>query len=573
MQRNGYFFHSLSTLFIYVLFVFISSYQISGQSRSFAGLPQLKPKKHVDYIDNLNQTEDYDHILKIYERLVEAKGDKRMPVPQLNLRNEEGYVASMDYRLLDISLEKKAYDIAKKYGDEAIAFLLAHELIHHYEKHGWRNQFSDEVSDMETGKLLALIDDGVANEVQADVLGGFLAYSAGYGIFDKGDVLINDLYQSYAMKDKISGYPSKKDRIELAKRNKTQIERLAAIFEAASYLTIIGKYDQAYTYYGYLLNRYQSRELYNNAGLTCLLAAVSKIEPKLMRFEYPLFFDIEFTGSARNTDQVVEAQKLLNEATTHFETAILMNPKVLTSYINKVSCYIIGHLLGNDSDQKNSLLAKAKYVIDIEIPSIIAQNDAISYNSYTNQIAILNSIISFYDNNLDLAKSLLKEPIADGNEIAQRNLNALNGIIENNVQATLEIEAIDFQIDGMSAQKFLEQRLVAKNITRINDKVNFRFINIPTSNYQVLRHESMGDDQNFGFDIAFLSNKDSYTGEVLPNLKMGQSKADFISKLGSPLKTYSHLNGEILLFKNNKLLITNQNNFVVKIIDYYESVK
>jgi hypothetical protein len=125
----------------------------------------------------------------------------------------------------------------------------------------------------------------------------------------------------------------------------------------------------------------------------------------------------------------------------------------------------------------------------------------------------------------------------------------------------------------MSAQKFLEQRLVAKNITRINDKVNFRFINIPTSNYQVLRHESMGDDQNFGFDIAFLSNKDSYTGEVLPNLKIGQSKADFISKLGSPLKTYSHLNGEILLFKNNKLLITNQNNIVVKIIDYYESVK
>ena len=225
----------------FVIF-FLLSFCVNAQSRSFAGLPILPSKQEVEYQSNLNHLPEYKRILSIYEKLVEAKGDRRMPVPQLNLRSEEAHVASMDYRKVDISLEKKAYDVAEKYGDEAIAFLLAHELTHYYEKHGWRSDYADAVSDLETGKILTSLNDKILNEVQADVLGGYLAYSAGFGIFEKVNLLFNDLYKSYGMKDKLIGYPSKNDRISLAERNQKQIVKLSNVFEMAGLLTIVGKY-------------------------------------------------------------------------------------------------------------------------------------------------------------------------------------------------------------------------------------------------------------------------------------------------------------------------------------------
>jgi hypothetical protein len=172
MQNHLTFLHIISVIFLQCFF----HTNDWAQSRSFAALPIMSPKKDVVYSSNLNHLPEYSRLLTIYEKLVNAKGDRRMPVPQLNLRSEEAYVASMDYRLNEISLEKKAYEVANKYGDAAIAFLLAHELIHYYEKHGWRSQYADAVSDLETGKILENLNDRVVNEVQADVLGGFLAY-------------------------------------------------------------------------------------------------------------------------------------------------------------------------------------------------------------------------------------------------------------------------------------------------------------------------------------------------------------------------------------------------------------
>ncbi len=210
--------------FLYTYSIFTVNFAISSflcfcahaQSRSFAGLPILPSNKEIEYKGNLNRTKEYKRIRSIYEKLVEAKGDRRMPVP-VEFENEVAYVASMDYRNMDISIEKQAYDVANKFGDEGIAFLLAHELTHYYEKHGWRSEYADAVSDLETGKVLSTLNDKILNEVQADVLGGFLAYSAGFGIFDKSDLLIDSLYKSYGREDKLKGIPVKARSYELGK--------------------------------------------------------------------------------------------------------------------------------------------------------------------------------------------------------------------------------------------------------------------------------------------------------------------------------------------------------------------
>jgi hypothetical protein len=543
---------------------------VNGQSRSFGGLPVLSPKNEVIYEGNLNHLPEYNHIYSIYERLVEAKGDRRLPVPELNLRNEEAYVASMDYLKLDISLEKKAYDIAQKYGDEAIAFLLSHELIHYYEKHGWRSQYSDAISDLETGKLLKAVDDRVTHEVQADVLGGFLAYSAGFGIFEKGDLLIEDLYSSYGMKNKIPGYPSKKDRIILAQRNAVQMGKLADVYEMAGLMTIIGKYREAYAYYGYLLNKYQSREMYNNAGLTCMMAASSYMDPRILIFQMPGILDIEFSGDARNASNKAKIDTLINEALNHLETAILMNRNYLPPYINKTSAYIIQGLNQTDSERRQLSMTKARHTLEVEISDIVYSQSDVDVNLFSDEILVLKAILEYYMGDQPSARQMMEQAVHEGSETAVKNLALMD---KQAMTDAINPSSVKIQMDGMDAEKFLSSGLVSRNQTHIKDQHIFRITNQSSKNYKVLTHEFKGNDQEFGYDLGFVISKPGFNTEFIDGLSLGTDKSLVLEKLGPPKKVLSHLKGEIMQFENGVIIMTDQDHKVLKVIDYAEILK
>ena len=565
--------HVLKKKYLLLCSVFLLCLNFTqSQTRSFAGLPQFRPKTPIEYKDNLNHTDEYDHILGIYERLVEAKGDRRMSVPKLSLRKEEGYVASVDYHLADISLEKKAYDVAKKYGDQAIAFLLSHELIHYYEKHGWRKQFSDEVSDLETSRVLKLTEDGYSNEVQADVLGGFLAYSAGFGLFDKGDSLINALYKGYGFTDQMTGYPSKQDRIELSKRNKIQIEKMTSIFEAATYMTIIGKYNEAYAYYGHLLNRYQSAELYNNAGLTCLLSGVSKLDSTLIPFRFPFFADLEFNRGSRNASVRSEVQITVDEAIAHFKSANIMNPAHMPSYINLVSAYLIHHIASSDKESRIRSLASAKFTLETEISKVIALYEDRDYSTFEDEFNILRSLITFYemgDKNTANALTFLENPLKNGNLIAEFNANVLKKAANPRTDQNLSGVRKPILIDQSNAEIFLKNKRIPKNLTYINEESIFRFVDTKQNNI-ILLCENKGNNTDLAYDLVFFTNKNLYKGTVLDGLKIGDHKQKYIEKLGQPAKIFNHLEGEILFFSPNVILVTDGNMAVTKVVDFYE---
>lgn len=543
---------------------------LSAQSRSFGGLPILSPKKQIQYQSNLNHLAEYGHVYGIYEKLVEAKGDRRMPVPQLNLRNEEAYVASMDYRLMEISIEKKAYDIAVKYGDAALAFLMAHELVHYYEKHGWRSQYADAVSDLKTGTVLRSLDDRVSNEVQADVLGGFLAYSAGFGIFDKGGLLINDLYKSYKMGDNLIGYPSRTDRIALSERNQTQIAQLSNIFEMAGLLTIVGKYKEAYAYYGYLLNKYQSRELYNNAGLTCMMYANSLVDPKDLKFDMPGIMDLEFSGDSRIASKIDLINVLIEEALNHFETAIIMNKKYLTSYINKASANIIKAINQSDPELRNVALNKASHIIENELAEIKKLHPDLDFSSINDEILILKSILKYFQNDKSTALKLMTEASDLGNEVAIKNLSKMKG---DALPATTSEIHHKIMIDSMNAEKFLTSGLVSRNQTKIDDNNIFRVTDQKSKNYKVLTHEYKGSEQDLGYDLGFVISKKGLSTALINGLSIGTLKTDVTKVLGNPKRSLSHLKGEILYYGDGLIIITDHEEKVDKVIDFKEILK
>jgi tetratricopeptide (TPR) repeat protein len=559
----------ISFFIIFGLFL-IHSVIIDAQSRSFAGLPIISPSKQINYQSNLNHLPEYDKIQDIYEKLVEAKGDRRMPVPTLNLRSEEAYVASMDYKQRDISIERKAYDIAVKYGDAAIAFLLAHELVHYYEKHGWRSQYADAVSDLETGKVLKSLDDRVVNEVQADVLGGFLAYSAGFGIFENGGSLINDLYKSYKMNDKMLGYPSKQDRIKLADRNQREIAQLANLFEMAGLLTIIGKYSEAYAYYGFLLNKYQSRELYNNAGLTCMMTASSYMDPKVMKFDLPGILDLNFSGDSRSASQREQINILISEALIHFETAIIMNKNYIPSHINKISAYIISALNHTDMQLKKIAFNKANYILENDIKEIQILNPEYNYENVKDELLVLKSILSYFGDDKVAAKKMMSDAVSMGSTIAIKNLAIMEGTV---ISPKTIVHDNKISIDNMNAESFLSSDLVSRNQTKIDEINIFRVTDQKDKNYKVFTHEFRGNDQTIGYDLGFVISKKSFASPFLNDITIGSDKSSVESIFGKPKRAISHLNGEILLFSDSFIIITDQLGKIDKVIDYKEILK
>ncbi|MBK8722263.1 MAG: hypothetical protein IPL95_08325 [Saprospiraceae bacterium] len=390
---------------------------------------------------NLNDTPDYSRILNIYQRLINARGDFRYLVPKLYLKQEESHVASIDYNKSEIVLEKKAYDVCSKFGDAAIAFLLAHELTHYYEKHAYgKIFFASEIVDLNVSKNINSVQNQVLNETQADYLGGFLAYSAGFGLFEKGDSLIANLYQSYGLGENLDGYPSKSDRMVLSKRIAEKVKTLVDVFEMANLLSAIGKHHEAYLYYKYILNQYQSREIYNNLGVSAVMDAMTYFNKDSLKFSYVNEMDVQFRGSR---DLANRKDSILKQAIFHFDAAISLDPDYSIAYLNKANAYA---LLNN--------LSKAKFYLEEEALPIVLKTKT---NSKTlSDIHVLQGIIAAREGNNSLATTFFNKAIENNNQLGQINLDVLNNVPHEMVNV-VRIPTFDDTISNMSLKAFTQK--------------------------------------------------------------------------------------------------------------------
>ncbi|MEL6277099.1 MAG: hypothetical protein AAFU03_18505, partial [Bacteroidota bacterium] len=163
-----------------------------------------------------NRTLEKEAIARaIFERLVDARGDNRMPKPRFafSKRKEKGAKFSGDL----ITLEEAAYDVCAALGDRkeaALAGLLAHEIIHYYEKHTWENGFINLVAGANRQEARNLrqsvkedLDAFKKDEIEADYMGGFLAHMAGYPTTEVMPDVLDGLYEAYELDSLLPKYP------------------------------------------------------------------------------------------------------------------------------------------------------------------------------------------------------------------------------------------------------------------------------------------------------------------------------------------------------------------------------
>lgn len=154
----------------------------------------------------------------VFNRLMDARGDFGLPRPQLKFVKDTTELARISGQT--IFFGAKAYQVCRSFGPDslnALAALLSHELIHYNGGHSWEHEFSRAFAGTNLSKEIK--DGWLADEVQADLWGGLLAFPAGYHVQKVLPAFFPKLYESYGLDSTISGYPKLQERIQLAQKS------------------------------------------------------------------------------------------------------------------------------------------------------------------------------------------------------------------------------------------------------------------------------------------------------------------------------------------------------------------
>jgi len=290
----------------------------------------------------------YEVARQIFDALIEAKGDIRMPRPVFRMNTGRRFIAWMDPIQREIGLEEKAYDICQSMGADslnAMAALIAHEIVHYYEKHDWSRHFINLNQNLETSDRIRAADQGLGYEAQADYLGGILAISADYNTYNIFGAFLKKAYEAYGLPPDVDGYPSLQERLQMSMNTADRLRQLHSVYQMANLLTIIGAHTTANQYYQHLLTDYQSYEIYNNAGINAGLAALALFEPKQIPFVLPFELDrssrLEQLLIRLPQDAEVQRQRLLEQAERWFTSAAQLDKNEPAGLLNLAIVYYL----------------------------------------------------------------------------------------------------------------------------------------------------------------------------------------------------------------------------------------
>jgi tetratricopeptide (TPR) repeat protein len=264
---------------------------------------------------------------------------------------KEGYIA----------IDERVYDLFASLGsdrDNAVAFLLGHELAHFYLRHGWVGDFGNSFAAYEMGKKMmrvASYEEVIKCEAEADYFGGFYGFLAGYDTLGLAPTVLDMIYASYRLPDKIPNYPTRGERKEIAAKTERNLRKMVPVFETANRLLLLEKYGEAARLFEYLTQLFPSREMFNNAGVAYALEALRLFTKSEAVFSYPFEFDTEtrLHGTAtrvkgvRTEALLKERRRLLDAAEEKFDKALQQDKGYSVALINMAA---VNNLRGERED-------------------------------------------------------------------------------------------------------------------------------------------------------------------------------------------------------------------------------
>lgn len=376
-------------------------------------------------------------VKEIYQNIIKSIGNNSLYPPELHFSDETRSVAYMSSK--GITIEQKTIDLfcGKDNFEDKIAYIIAHELAHYYLEHSWMSntglsyassigEFVEDSSSLYSAKQKKL------SESQADLYAGFYGQIAGYNTLGFGEAALTEVYESYSLPKELIGYPSFDERIEILNSRIRKANNLALLFELGNVLLLSKQYNLAKECYETILkNKFNSREIYNNLGLSYLLFGISISDKPISNLVYPLFIDQQTRAEVNSTrsgsfldnpqEMILEAQKLFNRALaldTSYEPAkqnLIVSDFLLETtqkgrgnFVKSLEASIIDSEFITDFKVINAILENRKpnKINKLALKgSYISRLNASSYNS--TQVSIISSDEVLKRLNIDLMELLM----------------------------------------------------------------------------------------------------------------------------------------------------------------------
>ncbi len=297
----------------------------------------------------------YLTIKEICQRITEAHG-RQIKTPHLvvyTVDNSKQVIAQFKTTPIPtIYIDEKLYDLSRKFGKDsldALACIIGHELAHLFEKHTFSIGMTGMLGLVETtpsnSKNISK-HEKVKLETEADYYGLFYGFLAGYKTYQLLPDMLELIYQEYKLPDAVEGYPSKTERMTIARKSVSELQNITLILDAGEILYLQKQYTEASIAFEYLLQRFPSRDIYNNLATIQLAQAMGCFEKDENYFVYPFEFDAMTrlrTGNERSgggdkkTSNLQKRKEFLKTAKQYLKKAIVLDPTYLTAYIN-LSC-------------------------------------------------------------------------------------------------------------------------------------------------------------------------------------------------------------------------------------------
>ena len=321
-----------------------------------------------------------DRVEEIFNDLVEGIGNNSIYPPSLEFSDDERSVATMgDFT---ITVERKVINLfcGQENFDDKMAYILGHEMAHHYLSHSWMANtglgYSDLGNYIEENSPMYSKKQRKLSESQADLYAGFYGMISGYNTLAHAKETLQAVYKAYGLPDEISGYPSFSERLEIINSKIDNASNLALLFELGNVLLLGKEYELAKYCYEFILKQFNSREIYNNLGLSYLLYGVSISEEPINKLVFPVSLDqnsrveVKTTRSGNFTDN---PKDMIEFALKQFKRAQSLDSKYQPAIQNQI---VAEFLLLEDKKTRNDFIAELsdltkEFVVDLEVVNMI----------------------------------------------------------------------------------------------------------------------------------------------------------------------------------------------------------
>ncbi|WP_448518179.1 hypothetical protein [Rhodoflexus sp.] len=325
---------------LFVLLLAMSALPLSAQNLLSDKHPKVRATQVV-----------LDRLLQVFGQ---PPGDGAAPLLRVHSKNPDSkLILELNYKQGQavIDMQESLYDLcASQFSSkqqDALAMLLGHELVHLYANHQWITQF---------GRAQRFTKDPASNsanataERQADYLGTFYAYLAGYQPYAISESLINAIYTHYRLPDKMEGYPSRQERIETAYESRKDAQELIAAYRTGLLLMATGAYPQAEQAFLYVVKRNEAvglkgpKEAYNNAATAILWQLIDNMDNSRMPYYLPVESDVRLRKLRDRTSSgysPAQEQALLNRCMSYLDKALAMDKNYHAALLNWMAARLL----------------------------------------------------------------------------------------------------------------------------------------------------------------------------------------------------------------------------------------